>query len=357
MPQKFLLFSGHNDRAAIALCRFFEANGLDFVVVARATNDMIRNSRYRNRIIFTRETPTVDFKLFVDVAHAAGGCTLIYCPTTEFINLFLLDNCEQIKSLGYQIHLPDAQLYHTITNKKSAADFFSDVQGLSIPEEFALETATVPCVVKPKENLWNGQMLYPQIIHSPEDLQAFQDTHDPSAFFFQHYVEGCSIYFCGCLDITGAAVGFWQRNLGQQTGGKSIVLAREETDVPSSLKSLQDALVHQLSASGYFGPFMVEIRRNSDTNYFIEINPRFWGPLQLAIDVCPQLLEKFVQMSVPDFSSVSKRNLESPCYYIWKGGMTNWEALESASDRSVEIENIDAWDVFERKDYKDVEIA
>ncbi|MDJ0994708.1 MAG: hypothetical protein QNI90_14115 [Dinoroseobacter sp.] len=356
MPRKFLLFSGHNDRAVIALCRFFEQNGLDFCVAARATSDVITNSRYRDRIVFIRHTPELDMQLFADIMDAAGEDSLIYCPTTEFINLFILDYKEDLIALGYEIHLPSAELYHSITNKLSATAFFSSVAGLFVPEELQPETARAPCVAKPKQNLSKGKILYPQILRDPPELATFLDTHDPHAYFFQQYVGGSSLYFCGCLDRQGVWAGFWQRNLGQQPGGKSIVLAREEVDPPRDLIALENALITRLTTAGYFGPFMVEIRRHNARNYFIEINPRFWGPLQLAVDVCPKLLECFVRMALPRFSSTSKRNKLSPCYYVWKGGMIKWEQLERPDEISAVLSDQPAWDVFQRKDYEDVEM-
>ncbi len=357
MSRKFLIFSGHNDRAAIALCRYFDENGLDFVVAARPEADAIRNSRYRTRIVFTRQTLAVDLQLFANISRAVGGADLIYCPTTEFINLFLLENRQEAEALGYILPLPDAGLYLEITNKKSAGDFFQSVPGITVPQEIAMDQATAPCVLKPRENKRDGKILYPRICRNDVELEQARPSHDPTVYFAQKYVEGASLYLCGCIDCNGVFDCFWQRNLGQQPNGKSIVLAREESEVPDDLFDLQAALLTRLKQAGYFGPFMVEIKRNGKTNYFVELNPRFWGPLQLSLDVCPGILERFVQLSLPQFESSSSRKTDNPCYYAWKGGMAEWDALESALDVNEAIARQDAWDVFERKDYADARLS
>jgi len=355
MSKAFLIFSGHNDRAAIALCRYFATNGIPFIVAGREDNDAIRDSRYRDRIVFTRKSTTVNVALFRDIAEAADGKDLVYCPTTEFINLFLLQHRAEVEALGYTIPLAPAALYADLTNKEASAAFFEGVGGLVVPRVMPVTEAYAPCVLKPRKNLAGGRILYPVICRNAQSLSEARRREDVGEYFAQEFVHGESLYFCSYMDRNGHADSFWQRNLGQQPGGKSIVLAREEVVVPDSMHRLQLALLSRLSGAGYEGPIMVEVRRSDEQTYFIEMNPRFWGPLQLAVDACPEIIGRFVRSAVSDFRSCKLPSAGRPAYYAWTGGMTEWEPLDAAAAVEDAYARRATWDVFARKDYADVE--
>lgn len=355
MSKKFLIFSGHNDRAAIALCRYFTTNEIPFVVAARIDQDMIRESSYRDRIIFTRQSSKVNLDLFRDIAKAAGGEELVYCPTTEFINLFLLQHRGEIEELGYIIPLAASELYAALTHKESSAAFFDGVGGLVVPQVMTVSEARAPCVLKPRKNLMGGKILHPLICRNAQLLEDARSSLDIEAYFAQEFVYGDSLYFCSYMDRHGYVAGFWQRNLGQQVGGKSIVLAQEVTVISENMHRMQSALLSRLFEAGYEGPIMVEVRASDACNYFIEMNPRFWGPLQLAVDVCPELMEHFVKSAAPEFRLRKLSNTVRPAYYAWTRGMIDWERLGAAASVDDAYAKRETWDVFARRDYADVE--
>ena len=76
-----------------------------------------------------------------------------------------------------------------------------------------------------------------------------------------------------------------------------------------------------LHKKGYFGPFMMEVMLDeSGQLYFIEVNPRFWGPLNLVLKACPSLLYRFSE----DHGLNPKRNLyaldHTQQLYAWAFG-------------------------------------
>jgi len=65
---------------------------------------------------------------------------------------------------------------------------------------------------------------------------------------------------------------------------------------------------------------MMEIMIDENNNiFYIEINPRFWGPLQLALDVNPGVLELFVRDSG---INIEKKPIlqKEICWYAWLNG-------------------------------------
>jgi hypothetical protein len=147
------------------------------------------------------------------------------------------------------------------------------------------EQVHAPCVFKPKRNISNGVVLYPILCFDEQDVCDAVARLNADEWFIQRYVEGQSHYLCGYISRDGTYRAYWQTNLMQQPEGKSIVLARIGANPGVDEESFFSGLARQ----GYFGPVMMEIieEATGKLNY-IEINPRFWGPLQLAVDACPE---------------------------------------------------------------------
>ena len=356
MTGRFLIFSGHNDRAAIALCRYFELAGLNFAIVGHPEGDIIQRSRYANHVVLIRTDLTVTRNLFENTVKATHGEPLFYCPTTEFINLQLLHNPEVISDLPIKLFLPPVDVYDRLTNKASSTAFFGQEQGILVPRSYSFTQARAPCVFKPNENLFYGRILYPLICKTESELHTALKECDQNMYTVQEYIEGTSRYLCGFIDENDEATCFWQRNLGQQPGGKSIILAKEETALSQSLLELQDILLSKLTSITFQGPFMIEIRFNSFGGYFIEINPRFWGPLQLTLDVCPNILANFSSMFETSSRRFVPRNSKRPAFYLWREGMdaTGMDALDEKETVVEALTNAQDWDVFSRKDFSDV---
>ncbi len=317
----FLLFSGHNTRAVIALCRFFDKYNLPFVIVASSHLDPIFKTDWSSYIIFCRLDKKLDLRLFQQVKAAAENTIgadhkLIYCPTTEFMNQFVLGCREELDLVGIRIQLPSAELYHRLTDKIVSSNLVESISGLLSPPNLEWNNLTAPCVFKPKENIVGGEVLYPVLCFTELEVKQAASELSPDRWFVQRYVSGQSHYLCGYLCRDGQRAWYWQTNLLQQPGGKSIVLAKMGLNPGID----EENLFSGLTRVGYFGPFMMEvIQDNAGGLNYIEINPRFWGPLQLAVDAYPAVLELFAEdmgwkvtnLKIPD---------DHTCWYAWAKG-------------------------------------
>ena len=290
MAPTFLLFSGHNERAVVTLCRYFTAAGLPFVIASAGADDAIHRTAYASRVVFERTDRAVDVGLFAHLAQGHGGA-LTYCPTTEFINDFVLRHRSVLAATGLRIGLPPRGVYELLTGKESSPAALAGVPGLRQIPCMPVSDARAPCVLKPVQNVQGGRVDYPLLCPDAKALDEARAQIDVSRYFAQPFVRGQSFYFCAYLGTDGGHVGYWQENLLQQPGGKSIVLAR--TCANPGLD--EAALCRRLAALGFHGPFMMELIGNADGLHYIEINPRFWGPLQLALDACPELLHRYAE--------------------------------------------------------------
>lgn len=316
MARSFLLFSGHNDRAVVSLCRYFEQACLPFVIVAAGQQDAIHRTRWHDRVIFNRLDAQVTVAWLKDLA-ASRQQELVYCPTTEFINHFMLAHRHELQAAGWHIGLPEQGIYEALTGKLSSQALMT-----SLCPELALPAAQqdgawqAPCVLKPRENLAKGRVLYPLLCRSVQDLDQALSGLDRSDYFAQDFIIGQSHYLCAYLSQSGRYASFWQLNLMQQPGGKSIVLAR-----PGGNPGLDEArLFAGLHAKGYHGAFMLEVIESGGRLYYIEVNPRFWGPLQLALDVCPEILRLFALDQGFESAPVMAGEWPEQACYAWAYG-------------------------------------
>jgi hypothetical protein len=346
---RFLLFSGHNDRAVVALCRFFSQAGLPFVIVAAGPQDAIHRTAWAGHVIFNRLDAVVTVAWLRDLAAGCEG-GLIYCPTTEFINHFVLAHRAELVDGGWHIGLPQQAIYEQLTGKRSSQDLMMTVcDELCLPQTLPRDRWQAPCVLKPHENVRGGRVLYPWLCRTPAELDAALTRIEPDAYFAQAFIVGQSHYLCAYLSREGQVASFWQQNLMQQPGGKSIVLAR-----PCANPGLDEArLFAGLHERGYHGAFMLELIVSEGRLYYIEVNPRFWGPLQLALDVCPDILRLFARDQGWE-SPAQPAQSPDEAVYAWsfgasQPGCVRHPAAQALADDALKA-MLEAHDVYGRAD-------
>lgn len=313
----FVLFSGHNERAVTALARYFTQAALPFAMVSAGRGDAIHRTDFAPRVAFERLDRLLDAGLFLGLAESLGP-HLVLVPTTEYINDFLLGAQEVLAHPRLSLGLPPVAVYRRLTSKLDSQALLAGVPGLHMPPRRAIDDAVAPCVLKPVLNTVPGEVLYPLLCETQAELDAARRRLDPALWFAQDWVRGQSHYFCATLARDGRHAGFWQENLMQQAGGKSIVLAREGHNPGVDT----DALLQRLRAAGYHGPLMVEVIVDAEGRaHYIETNPRFWGPLQLALDACPALLDLYAtEQGLPPARPTPRREGVGPHWYAWAHG-------------------------------------
>jgi len=308
-----LIFSGYNQRAVIALCRYFKSIDHPFVIVSSGIEDLIYLTDYKNNVVLERADKTLTMELFLRISSLYGD-ELVYCPTSEFLNTFVLENADSFQKIGIATGMPAKESYEKITSKWSSQELLKDLDYIKIIETLEVDKAQVPCVVKPYKNVMLDRVLYPFICYSQESLKEVKEQISKNEYFAQRFIDGQSYYFCAYLSRNGSFKGYWQENIIQQPDGKSIVLAK----VCDNPGLNEDALMDIISKVGYFGPLMIEFIKAQDDFYYIEINPRFWGPLQLANDVNPEILDAYLEEWFGRTVTSIKTNTSG--FYAWNHG-------------------------------------
>lgn len=314
----FLLFSGYNIRAVVALCRLFTQSNNPFFIVASGDEDPILETAYAHRVVHRRESKTLclsEIGAQVERIRAAGVVAeLIYCPTSEFLNQFLLDHQDNWPEGLLWPGVP-ADLYGLVTSKWRLGGLFQERDVAPMPTVVDVEDPQCfPFVLKPKQNVAQGKTLYPLFVTSPEHWRALRSDLDLSLYFAQQYLDGQSHYLCLYMAKTGDVEGYGQVNLIQQPGGKSIVFARAEA---LSSYPIADKVIQLLKSLHYRGPIMIELMEQAGQFYFIEANPRFWGPLQLVFSANPEFFALFLKDLGANAVDVKRDDRD---YYAWYQG-------------------------------------
>ena len=139
----FVLLSGHNDRAVITLCRFFRGAGLPFAIVAAGRDDAIHRTAYADAVIFNRLDKVLTVDWLAALADSLGG-TAIHCPTTEFVNDFVLANRRAVEAAGWIVGLPERDVYERLTSKLASRDVVAGLTGVHAPREQAMDALHAP---------------------------------------------------------------------------------------------------------------------------------------------------------------------------------------------------------------------
>jgi hypothetical protein len=322
--RQFLVFSGSNDRAVIAFLRAANRCRAKVSVVAMSTDDIVHKSAYAHQVVMTRDSKSLTIELFTRwvtaVREIVGGCELVIFPSSEYLNTFLLRNRAAIEGLGCLVPLVEEDIYRLVTNKSTSGSLFAR-HGAIRPREIPSSDVKPPVVAKPRANIdLSGRALYPHLIFNKTDLERFHAAESASEFFFQEWVGGPSFYLLLYLPPCGAPpLSTSQENLVQQPGGKSMLFARqasihESPVLASSLAALRDIRFHGLC--------MIEFISRSGQMYFIELNPRPWGPIQFCEDLGVPMLEAFIA----DWTGKPRptsRARTGRTYYAWFGGLVD----------------------------------
>lgn len=149
--------------------------------------------------------------------------------------------------------------------------------------------SSFPLVVKPSlSHIWTGEnwlSTQVQIAHSRqqlEDILLSNDYFDNHSFMLQEFIEGHGEgYFC-LFDNGNRVAEFCHQRLREKPPQGGVSVLCQSRDIDHQLRDISEKLLQHV---GWHGVAMVEFRIDeSHQAYLMEVNTRFWGSLQLAID-------------------------------------------------------------------------
>ena len=315
-----------NQRSALAIIRSLGRHGLKVIAADHRSHTLGAASKYAITSVRYPD-PAASPSAFVNdiIAVVPRLGVDIIVPATDLTTMLLASQPELSKIT--RLATPKADSYETLTDK---ARLFELANKLDIPApvtRIASTTAAVvdaahdlgfPIVLKPARSRYlKGDRILAtrvEIIHSPDRLlEALrcQTWLDDIPCLVQRFVPGHGAGVFALYGPSGPIAWFAHQRIREKppTGGVSVL--SESVPIDPIMQSLAAKL---LSAAHWTGVAMVEFRIAEDgTPYLMEVNGRFWGSLQLAIDCgidFPWLLYQLTQnlpMQAPQPYAIGRR--------------------------------------------------
>ena len=294
---KRVLVLDANQRSALATTRALGQRGVSVISADDSITALAGCSRYSENYI-TYPSPQTRAEEFIEkISEIITGKNVdIVLPMTELTTALLLKYRERLPTVT--LPFPDLATIDALADKCALMRL---AQSLSIPVPQTwfvhnpqaipdnLKAMPYPLVLKPGKS-WlptASHWMHTQVrfAQSPGDVQTFINT-DPAfhqhPFMLQECIQGTGQGVFALYDHGKALAFFSHRRIREKPPWGGVSVLSESTRVDPTLQKYARAL---LDSVDWHGIAMVEFKVAADgTPYLMEINTRFWGSLQLAID-------------------------------------------------------------------------
>ncbi len=294
--EKVLILDG-NTRSALAATRSLGRRGVQVVVADETKRTLAGVSKYCNES-FTYPSPTANLPGFLSTVKAEcsqRGIRVIF-PMAETSMAAVLKHREEFKNL--HLPLPEFHTFDALTDKWNLMRLAQRLN-ITIPQTHYVadarslqrvrHTLKFPVVLKPyRSMIWtNGHctaasVKYAESARELEKTVAQYEYFSRNPFLLQEYVTGQAHGIFALYNQGELVASFAHRRLRENppSGGVSVLCESVEKN-PEAWSMAKTLLDHM----AWHGVAMVEFKVAADgTPYLMEVNARFWGSLQLAID-------------------------------------------------------------------------
>jgi len=297
MTHRVLVLDG-DQRAALAATRSLGAKGIDVFVAESAHASLAGQSRYccgTVSYVDPFDSPRRCFDEILAIIHELEIQFIL--PITEATAYILLRYQDELPE-SVKLPFASSEQVEQVADK-SALFRLAEKLGVPIPKSIycsdqheglaALQNILeYPVVLKPSKS----RLLLPEKILSTRVVTAYSSSEAQRLlnteaqfnypFTIQSFIEGHGRGVFALYDKGQPVCFFAHRRLREKPPGGGVSVLSESAPIDEHLKALSHQL---LSHRHWHGVAMVEFRVTSDGDpYLMEINPRFWGSLQLAID-------------------------------------------------------------------------
>jgi predicted ATP-grasp superfamily ATP-dependent carboligase len=290
-----ILVTDGEQRAALAIVRSLGRAGHRCLVCSSSGRTLAGSSRYADReaqVPDPGSTPAENADAVKSLAQAEQVDVVI--PVSEASLLAMLAVRDDIAAA---IPFPDLETFRAICDKKHVLAA-ADALGIRVPRQWEIPSAShdlpadveTPLVLKPARSVYTTAdgsrgKVGVRWVHTKDDIESASGAYPPAAYplLAQEAIVGPGVGVFVLVHDGQCLARFSHLRIREKppSGGVSVLRQSEPMDVELLERSL--ALLSKL---GWSGVAMVEYKRDAGTSepVLMEINGRFWGSLQLAID-------------------------------------------------------------------------
>jgi predicted ATP-grasp superfamily ATP-dependent carboligase len=292
-----VLITDGEERSALAVVRSLGRAGYRVHVSAKRGRSLAATSRWAIGSLVTPDPLRASDQYVASIsAYAASHDIEFVIPVTDASMVALLPARHRLG--GARIPCGSLDSYRALSDKSALVDSASAL-GISVPPEVRLawesrdepllDGVPLPAVVKPARSVAGevgGRKKF--VVHHVATVRELHETVRalPRAAFpllIQQRIVGPGVGVF-LLHWEGRLIAYFAHcRLREKPPSGGVSVYAESIVVSDDLLERSRAL---LNASGWSGVAMVEykLEQTSSTPYLMEVNGRFWGSLQLAID-------------------------------------------------------------------------
>lgn len=291
-----------NTRASLAITRSLGRHGARVIVGSESHPCLASSSKYCAEAVFY-PNPKKNSREFAEaicrLAKETGANVLL--PVTDVTTLLVTEKKEELEKYC-AVPFPEYKAVFQAADKSGLMRLAQGL-GIAIPKTFYLErtddleaayawcrTIGYPIVVKPSrsrfrtENGWrsSGVRYAANVGELKAILSQWAKEHEcPLLLQERIYGEGVGIFLC--MNHGEAVAAFSHKRLREKPPSGGVSVLRESIPINQTLRDCSERLLRALK---WCGVAMVEFKKDDQAgNYkLMEVNGRFWGSLQLAID-------------------------------------------------------------------------
>ena len=297
MIQNTILVLDANQRSSLAVVRSLGKHGELRLYSADSTEQSLAGcSKYCSEYI-QHPSAHSDPESFIEWLAAftkSRGVSLLI-PCTEITSRLILMHRDQFNDC--RVPFADMSVVMRLADKYRLLELASEL-GVNCPETYYYGTASglpgtvsfrYPMIVKPAlSNLWTGERWLAGKVHAVHGRDELENVLANDVYLKQHpfilqeYIPGTGAGVFALYRHGQAVAYFAHRRIREKPpwGGVSVL---SESVAPDPV--MQQDAEKLLGAVNWHGAAMVEYRVTPEgIPFLMEINTRFWGSLQLAVD-------------------------------------------------------------------------
>jgi predicted ATP-grasp superfamily ATP-dependent carboligase len=294
--EKVLILDG-NARSALAATRSLGRRGVPVVVADETKGTLAGASKYCSES-FTYPSPTANLRTFLSTVKAEcaqRGIRVIF-PMAEISTATVLKHREEFEDV--EVPFVEFPAFDAVTDKWNLLRL-AQWLGITVPQthyicdplslQRAYPVLKFPVVLKPyRSKIWaNGHctaasVQYAESVRELERTVTRYEYFRGNPFLLQEYVRGQAHGIFALYNQGKPIASFAHRRLRENppSGGVSV-LCESVGKNPEAWRMARTILDHM----AWHGVAMVEFKVSPEgMPYLMEVNGRFWGSLQLAID-------------------------------------------------------------------------
>lgn len=293
-----ILVTDGNCRSALSVTRSFGSKGLSVVVGEEFSDNLSAVSKFCYKS-YIYPSPYIQPRSFLDRLHKIitdEQIDLVLPMTDVTMEIILANHTEFDKRLLKA--LPRYSSYSQVSNKIDLLKLAETI-GIQIPESIVIRNKKAlievvkdiifPIIVKPARSklFYNGGFLATSVsyVESKEQLLQLYEQKEylKKPFIIQKIIHGQGAGIFAVFKQGKPLAFFCHERLREKPPSGGVSVLCRSAPVNQDLKDNAEKL---LKAVNWNGAVMVEFKIEDKTGipYLMEVNGRFWGSLQLAID-------------------------------------------------------------------------